>query len=340
MFMDKIKSLILKTPSNKEASLSKQFYCLGTIISLTAYGSLAEIAINKSEERLKDIDDKMSVFKPDSEISKINFLAGKQFQKVSSDTYFVIKKAVYYSGLSHGTFDPTIRPLVKLWSIGKDNFKIPTNYEIKENLKLINYKDIIWDENSSSIMLKNKMQSLDVGGIAKGYAADEINKIFNKYKIKSGIIDLGGNIYTVGKKTNGDNWNIGIQNPITSRGSYVGILSLSNKSIVTSGGYERYSTEGNKIYHHILNPKTGYPAENEIISTTVISDNSIDGDGLSTGLYIMGLTKSIKLIESLDGIDAIFITKDNKVYLTSNIRNNFKLTDANFSLQEDYYYEK
>ena len=222
MFMDKIKSLILKTPSNKETSLSKQFYSLGTIISLTAYGSLAEIAINKAQERLKDIDDKMSVFKPDSEISKINFLAGKQFQMVSLDTYFVIKKAVYYSGLSYGTFDPTIRPLVKLWSIGKDNFKIPTNYEIKENLKLVNYKDIILDEESSSIMLKNKIQSLDVGGIAKGYAADEINKIFNKYKIKSGIIDLGGNIYTVGKKSNGDNWNIGIQNPIRERGRYVG----------------------------------------------------------------------------------------------------------------------
>lgn len=332
MFMNKIKSLILKTPNNKETSLSKQFYCLGTIISLTAYGTSAEIAINKAQERLKDIDDKMSVFKADSELSKINLLAGKQFQKVSSDTYFVIKRAVYYSKLSCGTFDPTIRPLVKLWNIAKENFKIPTNYEIKENLKFINYEDIILDENSSSIMLKNKMESLDVGGIAKGYAADEINKIFNKYKIKSGIIDLGGNIYTVGKKSNGDNWKIAIQNPIRERGSYVGVLSLSNKSIVTSGGYERYSTEGNKIYHHILNPKTGYPAENEIISTTVISDNSIDGDGLSTGLYIMGLKKSIKLIEALDGIDAVFITRDNKVYLTSNIRNNFRLTDTTFNL--------
>lgn len=340
MFMDKIKSLILKTSNSKETSLSKQFYCLGTIISLTAYGNLAETAISKSQERLKDIDDKMSVFKPDSELSKINFLAGNQFQKVSLDTYFVIKKSVYYSELSHGTFDPTIRPLVKLWNIGKENFKIPADHEIKENLRLINYKDIILDESGSSIMLKNKMESLDVGGIAKGYAADEIKKIFNKYKIKSGIIDLGGNIYTIGKKVNRDNWNIGIQNPIRERGSYVGVLSLSNKSIVTSGGYERYSTESNKIYHHILNPKTGYPSENEIISTTVISNNSIDGDGLSTGLYIMGLKKSIKLIESLDGIDAIFITKDNKIYLTSNIKNNFKLTDANFSLQEDYQYEK
>lgn len=340
IFIDKIRSLILKNPGNNETSFSKQFYCLGTIISLTAYGSLAETAINKSEERLNDIDNKMSVFKPDSEISKINFFASKQFQKVSSDTYFVIKKAAYYSGLSHGTFDPTIRPLVKLWSIGKENFRIPTNHEIKESLKLVNYKDIIFEENSSSIMLKNEKQSLDVGGIAKGYAADEINKIFRNYKIKSGIIDLGGNIYTVGKKPNGENWNIGIQNPIKPRGSYVGILSLSNKSIVTSGGYERYSTENNKIYHHILNPKTGYPAENEIISTTIISDKSIDGDGLSTGLYIMGLKKSINLIESLDGIDAVFITKNNKIYLTSNIKNNFNLTNADFSLQEDYYYEK
>lgn len=340
MIIEKIKKLISKNSIAQNTSFSKQFYCLGTIISLTAYGASAEIAINKAQERLNDIDDKMSVFKPSSEISKINSLSGKQFQKVSFDTYFVIKKAVHFSELSEGTFDPTIRPLVKLWNIGKDNFRIPTNYEIKEILNLINYKNIIFDENSSSIMLKKEGQSLDVGGIAKGYAADEINKIFKKYKIKSGIIDLGGNIYAVGQKPNKKNWNIGIQNPIRIRGSYVGILSLSHKSIVTSGGYERYSTENNKTFHHILNPKTGYPAKNELVSTTIISDKSIDGDGLSTGVYIMGLQKSIKLIENLDGVDAIFITKDNKIYLTSNIKDKFRLTDTNFSLQEDYYYEK
>jgi thiamine biosynthesis lipoprotein len=327
----KLINIFSKKAIREQISAEKEFYSLGTIIQLKAYGNKAEIAINEAMERVIDIDDKMSVFKNYSELSKINESAGKFYEKVSSDTYFVINKAVEYSKLSQGTFDSTIRPIVVLWNIGKENFRIPDRSEIESNLKLVNYKDICLDEKNVSIKLKKENQKLDVGGIAKGYAADEVKRVFQKYSIKSALIDLGGNIVAVGSKVDGTKWNIGIQNPLNERGEYVGILSVTNKSVVTSGNYERYSIKDGKMFHHIIDARTGYPSESGVISTTIISDYSIDGDGLSTGVYIMGLKKGIELIESINGIDAIFITEDRKVYTTSGIKDKFKITNIKFS---------
>jgi thiamine biosynthesis lipoprotein len=144
------------------------------------------------------------------------------------------------------------------------------------------------------------------------------------------LINLGGNIFALGKKPDKTQWQIGVQNPFSKRGEFVGFISIKNKSVVTSGNYERYFISNGKKFHHIIDPKTGYPSESRIVSSTIISDYSIDGDGLSTGVYIMGLDKSIKLIESMKGIDAIFITENKEIYLTSGIKNKFKLIDENF----------
>ncbi|OOM10381.1 FAD:protein FMN transferase [Clostridium saccharobutylicum] len=326
---------INKNAKESEETIVREFYALGTIIRLRVDGKNGEEAIQEAIDRLNVIENKMSVFKEYSEVSMINKNAGISSQEVSTDTYFVIKKAVKYSILSEGTFDPTIRPIVSLWSIGSDKPRIPSKSEIERNLKLVNYEDIILDEKSYSIGLKHANQAIDVGGIAKGYAADEVNKVFKNRKIKSALIDLGGNIYALGAKPDKTLWNVGIQNPFNTRGEYIGVISVKNKSIVTSGNYERYFTKEGKIYHHIIDPKTGYPSESEIISSTIISDHSIDGDGLSTGVYIMGLEKSVKLIQSLKGIDAIFITKNKEVYVTSGIKNNFKITNIEFIYKDN-----
>ena len=273
----------------------------------------------------------MSAFKEESDISKINSKAGITPQAVSKDTYFVVKNAVEYSQILEGTFDPTIRPLVKLWNIGNDKETIPKKAKIEEALKLVNYNDVILDESNCTIMLKNKYQALDVGGIAKGFAAEEVRDIFHKHKVKSALIDLGGNIFALGSKDDGTPWRVGIQNPFESRGDFIGILNVKDKSIVTSGNYERYFMKDGQRFHHIIDPKTGYPSQSKIISATIISDNSIDGDGLSTGVYIIGIDKAMKIIEAIDGIDAIFITEDKKVYTTSGIdKNILTLTDEEF----------
>jgi thiamine biosynthesis lipoprotein len=323
---------IFATGKYERPEVVKSSYALGTIINLKVFGNKGEEAIEKAIEKLNDIDDKMSAFKKYSEISKINSKAGATQEAVSKDTYFVVKKAVEYSKILEGTFDPTIRPLVELWKIGTEE-AIPEKSKIEETLKLINYDHVILDGSNQSIMLKHKNQALDVGGIAKGFAADEVRDIFYKHNIKSALIDLGGNIFALGSKEDGTPWKVGIQNPFEPRGEYIGILSVKNKSVVTSGNYEKYFMKDGQRFHHIIDPKTGYPSQSKIISATIISDNSIDGDGLSTGVYILGINKAMEIIEAIDGIDAIFITDDKKVYKTSGIdKSILTLTDEEFSL--------
>ncbi|WP_077857704.1 FAD:protein FMN transferase [Clostridium sp. BL-8] len=321
--------------SKKMHEAARSGYVLGTLINLRAYGNAPEAAIDEAFEKLNDIDDKMSAFKENSEISKINLGAGAKAEIVSYDTYFVVKKAIEYSKILEGTFDPTIRPLVKLWGIGTKDERIPQRSEIDKVLKLVNYNDVILEESNSSIKLKQEKQALDVGGIAKGFAADKVRDIFIKNNIKSALIDLGGNIFALGNKQDNTSWKVGIQNPFKPRGEFIGILSVKDKSIVTSGNYERYFIEDGRRFHHIIDPKTGYPSESEIISATIISDNSIDGDGLSTGIYILGVEKSLRIIESIEGVEAILVTEDKKVYTTSGINEIFMVTDKEFTSENE-----
>ncbi|WP_026881593.1 FAD:protein FMN transferase [Clostridium akagii] len=326
--------LIVRTDKSKKRQFVKEFYSLGTTMTLMVNGKKGEKALDEAMKKVMNIDDKMSVFKDYSEISKINKNAGGKLQIVSEDTYFVIKKAIEFCHLSQGTFDITIRPIVGLWGIGSDNARIPSQIEIDNKLKLINYKDVVLDENSNSVGLKYKNQEIDLGGIAKGYAADQVKNIFLNRGIKSALINLGGNVFAMGEKTNGDKWKIGIQNPLSPRGEFVGIISIINKSVVTSGNYERYFDVEGKRLQHIIDPRTGFPSESKIISATIISDLSIDGDGLSTGVYILGLDKALSLIKSLDGIEAIFITEDKKISVTAGMKDNFKLCNEEFILDK------
>lgn len=308
-------------------------YVLGTLINLRAYGNAPETAIEEAFEKLNDIDDKMSAFKENSEISKINSGAGVKAESVSNDTYFVVKKALEYSKILEGTFDPTIRPLVKLWGIGTKQEKIPKEVEIENALEFVNYNDVLLEEKNNSIILRKENQALDVGGIAKGFAADEVRNIFIKHKVKSALIDLGGNIFALGNKIDNTPWRVGIQNPFKPRGEFIGILNVVNKSIVTSGNYERYFIKDGRRFHHIIDPKTGYPSKSKIISATIVSNDSIDGDGLSTGIYILGVEKSLRIIESIEGVEAILVTEDKKVYTTSGINGIFMLTDEEFTFK-------
>ncbi|MBU3170530.1 FAD:protein FMN transferase [Clostridium estertheticum] len=322
--------LIFITGNNKKSYIVREFYSLGTSNQLKAYGKKATKAIEESIIKVCEIDNKMSVFKNDSEISKISINAGNKPQIVSKDTYYVIQKAIKYCKLSEGAFDITIGPIVALWGIGKEGQQIPSGNEIKEKLKIVNYKDIIIDKNDRSIFLKNKKQEIDVGGIAKGYAADEVKNVMIKNGIKSALINLGGNILTLGTKIDGTPWSVGIQDPFKTRGEFALTISVINKSVVTSGNYERYFEVEGKRFHHIINPSTGYPSESDIVGATIISDNSIDGDGLSTGVYIMGVEKSIKLIEEIEGVDAILITKSKEIYVTSGMEGKFTITGQEF----------
>lgn len=292
----------------------------------------SEKLLNYCDDILRDIENKMSDTIPGSDVSKINNNAGSNFVNVSDDTFFVIKEAIKYSNLSDGNFDITIGPVSDLWGIGTKNSNVPSTKEIQSILNLVDYKNIILDESNKSIKLKKSNMRIDLGAIAKGYAADIIVDYLKSNNVKSAIINLGGNIYTLGSKNNKEPFTVGIQDPTLPRGNSIGNIKTTNKSVVTSGIYERYIQKENKIYHHILNPSSGYPFENELSSVTIISNKSIICDALSTSVFGLGLDKGLDLIESLDNTDAILITKNKEIYLTSNIENQFNLTDNSFKI--------
>ncbi len=320
--------------SNTTGPVDTETYLMGTIVQLKVYGGNAEKATQKALKRMSDIENKMSVNIETSEITKLNAKAGVAEEKLSADTFSVIEKAVEYSKLTDGAFDATIEPVVMLWGIGTERERVPSKTEIDEKVKLVDYKDIILNAENSTAQLRRKGQAVDLGAIAKGYAADEIKKILIDNKVSSALINLGGNVYAVGSKMDGSSWNIGLQNPLDARGQYIGTVSVIDKSVVTSGNYERYFTVDGVRYHHIFDPQTGYPSEKGIISTTIVSDKSIDGDVLSTSTYVMGLEKAQKLVESIEGVEAIFITADKKVYVTSGLKDNFNLMDREFIYEE------
>lgn len=325
--------LLVSCTKREENSITKTNFLLDTLIQITAYGENADKAIDSAFDRISEIHNKMNVNDENSEVSKINKLAGRGYQRVSGDTLYVIKKGLFYSALSKGRFDITIGPLVKLWGIGTDKARLPEKKEIENVLSLINYKDVIINEDKNEVMLKKENMSIDLGAIAKGYAADEVIRILKENGIKSAVADLGGNIYVLGSKPNGKPWRIGIQDPFKSRGSTFAAIEVKDKTLVTSGNYERFFIKNGKRYHHILDVKTGYPVENGLVSVTIIGDSSIDCDALSTTVFVLGLQEGMKLIESLKGYDAIFVTQDKKVYVTSGIKNyNFNITNEEFKM--------
>lgn len=321
--------------ARNEKPVTKTNFVLDTIVQVSAYGPNASDVIDEVFGRILEIDSKMTAVGDDSEVIRLNKAAGVAPQKVSQDTFYVIKKGLFYSNISSGKFDITIGPLVKLWGIGTERARVPSKSEIDEVLRHINYADVILDEEESSVMLKNKGMSLDLGGIAKGYAADESIRILNKKGVKSAAVDLGGNVYVLGKKPDGRMWKIGLQDPLEPRGSAFATVEVADKTLVTSGIYERYFEKDNIRYHHILNTTTGYPVENDLIGVTIISDSSIDADALSTTVFAKGLRDGIEFIEGIPNVDAVFVTKDRKVYKTMDsdryhfelINNNFKMTD-------------
>lgn len=320
--------------SKKENSdpLSKTEYFMGTVVTVTLYDKKDEKIIDKAFDEVKKLEELVSINKEGTELDKVNENAGIAPIKVSDDTFTMVKKGLEYSKLTDGYFDITIGPIVKLWSIGLPEARVPSQEEITEKLKFVGYKDLELDEENKTIFLKRKGMLIDLGGIAKGYTADKVSTILKEEGVTKAIVDLGGNVYAIGEKSKNTPWKIGVQNPSETRGEIVGTLMLDNKSIVTSGIYERFIEKDGKKYHHILSSFNGYPYENEIAGVTIISNTSIDGDALSTSVFAMGVDKGLEFVNNHPDIEAIFVTKDNKIYLSKGVSEIFKLSNTDFTL--------
>ena len=323
--------------SQEYEPVSESEFLMGTVVKLTIFDEAeeAEALFRKAFERIAEIEEKMTINDEHekSEITRLNQEAGKGFVKLSPETFYVLEKGKYYSEISNGKYDITIGPLVKLWNIGSDEARVPRKTEIENTLSLVNYQNLLLDKEKMSARLAVPGMIVDLGSIAKGYAADETAKILKEAGIKHAIVNLGGNILVLNERPDGTPWRIGLQDPFTARGDYMGIVKLEDESLVTSGTYERYFEDGGKRYHHILNPETGYPEENSLLSVSIITKNSIDADGLSTATFLLGLEKGMQFIEGLPDTEAIFITSDKKVYVTSGIsKEKFEITKEEYQL--------
>lgn len=303
--------------------------CMGTIISQKVYGNNAEAAAIKVEEEMKRLEYIMNFFSETSEVTKINKASGLNEVEACAEVLFVLNKAKYYSEICKGAFDITVGPLAKLWGIFTSDAKVPSKEEIDKALSLVGYKDIIIDNGLGEVKLKKKGQRIDLGAIAKGYAADRAKDIYRQYNIESAFINLGGNVVVWGSKEDKTPWRIGIQNPFLERGTCLGYVNILDKTVVTSGDYVRFFEKDNKKYHHLIDPRTGYPSDSGLVSVTVIADKSIGADAISIGIFILGLDEGIKVINSLKGMDIIIVTKNNELYITKGLEKDFILFEGN-----------
>lgn len=279
-------------------------FLLDTVVSLTA--DCDSETLDGAFALCEDYEKLLSRTKKGSDVYNLNTSTG--FVEVDEHTVKIIEKAIYYGNLSGGKFDITIYPVSSLWDF--NNEIIPSRDEIAAALKNIDYQSIETDENHVNLNGKK----IDLGGIAKGYIADRLREYFKEQEVSEGIIDLGGNIVVFGER----DYTVGIKKPFTEN-EIAATLKLRNKTVVTSGTYERYIPADIKLYHHILDPKTGYACDSDLTSATIITNSSMDADALSTISILLGLEEAKKLIEKTPDTEAVFIDQNGKLHYTSGL---------------------
>ena len=290
-----------------------------TVISVQIFDSVDEDVLEGCEKLCKKYDSMFSNKIEDSEISRINSAGGNPVE-VSKETIKLIKKGIYYSEMSDGVFDITIAPVSNLWDFKAETPLVPSPEAIAEAVSHVNYENIIIRDNT--VKLTDPQAGIDLGAIAKGYIADRIKDYLEEEGVRHAMINLGGNVLAMGSKLDGSDYNIGIQEPFDETGEPITSVKISDKSVVTSGIYQRYFKADGKIYHHILDPNTGYPCENNLYSVTILTDSSLTADALSTTCFLLGYDRGMKLINQLDNVDAVFITNDNQIHYSKNFQNN------------------
>lgn len=302
----------------EDVKVSKSQMCFGTVMTITLFGEEKETTslIDEAFEELKRLEMIFSAKKEDSELYRLNETAFNNPVVVSTELYEVIDKALIYNEKSCGALDVSIGNIVLLWAIGTDDERIPSDEELAELVDMDGCSYICMDDSKKSVEYKDARVRLDLGAIAKGYAADAIKAfILEKNENAYGILNFGGNIMTIGEKKNGSDWNIAITNPVEPEGTFA-TIGIKDKCVVTSGNYERYFERDGVRYHHIIDAKTGYPARSGVLSVSVIGDSSVDCDALSTACFVLGVDEGLRLIESLDGFEAVFVDENMETHMS------------------------
>ena len=330
-------SLKANTAENSDAGsqepVSATAIKLNTAVTVTIYDSQDRELLTECMNLCDKYEKIFSRTASDSELYQLNHreltpVAGTEdtFQ-VSNPLAELIRKGLYYSELSEGAFDIAIEPLTSLWDFTAEDPQVPEDRLIQEALTKCDYHNVsVSDYNE--VILKTEDTAIELGAIAKGYIADRLKDYLISQGVKSAIINLGGNVLCIGGKPDDSSFKIGIQKPFADRSETIAVMDIKDKSVVSSGVYERCFEQDGTLYHHLLNPRTGYPYDNGLIAVTIISDESVDGDALSTTCFALGLEDGMKLAESLDNVQAFFVTSDYEIHYTKDFQKEITVTET------------
>ena len=321
------------TDTKSQEPISATAIKLNTAVTVTIYDSQNRELLTECMNLCDKYEKIFSRTASDSELYKLNHreltpAAG------TSDTYQVsdslaelIRKGLYYSELSEGAFDIAIEPLTSLWDFTAEDPQVPADKLIQDALTKCDYHNVSVSDNNE-VTLKKDDTAIELGAIAKGYIADRLKDYLISQNVKSAIINLGGNVLCIGGKPDDSSFKIGIQKPFADRSETIAVMDIKDKSVVSSGVYERCFEKDGTLYHHLLNPQTGYPYDNGLIAVTIISDQSVDGDALSTTCFALGLEEGMKLAESLDDVQAFFVTSDYEIHYTKDFQKEIAVTET------------
>ena len=317
-----LSALLFLTGCSAESSpepVQGTFFAMDTVMDFTIYGESG--LIDQSESLIASLESLVSVTDADSELYAINQTgSGTLTGKASS----LMEQALEICRRTDGTLDLSIYPIVRAWGFTTGSYQVPDEAEIQALLPLVDYRKIQYDAATGTVTLPEGME-IDLGSVAKGYAGQLAAQMLREHGVQSALLNLGGNVQTVGAKPDGSPWQIGIKDPQGEDAMMV--LSVEDQAVVTSGGYERYFEQDGQTYWHIMDPSTGHPADSGLISVTIVGDEGVVCDGLSTALFVMGLEKAADLWAQSGDFEAVFVTASGEVYITEGLRDRFALTE-------------
>lgn len=310
-----------------EQLVRRSHHAMGTLIVITAWTvdeAAAEKAFEQAFDELDRLEAVLTVWRKDSDVSRINAEAGKKAVKVSEDTVACVKRALELAKVTEGKFDVTFGALAGLWKFDHDqDDKIPDDAEIKRRLPFVGFEYIELDEAKRTVRITKEGVRLHLGGIGKGYGVDRAVAMIKARGIDDFMVQAGGDLYVSGKR-GGRPWRVGVRDPRGPRDAFFAAAEVTDATFSTSGDYERFFTEGGVRYHHILDPDLGRPARGTR-SVTIMAKDAVTADALSTGIFILGAEKGMKIVEALDGVGAVIVDADNQVHVSKRLEGKLKI---------------
>ena len=316
-----------QTSQQNETVSTKYLFAMDTYFIMSAYGPAGEAALKQCENMVLELEGILSVTRSDSDVSKIN---ESTCETVNEDTFLLVQEALRLCEVTGGALDITLYPVLRAWGFTTDAYRVPKAQELEILLEKVDYKNVIAEGQSIQVP---EGTELDLGAVAKGYTGDCLVEILRENGVTSAMLDLGGNVQTLGSKPDGTPWKVAVRDPFISAGETshtreIGVLEVVDKCVITSGSYERYFEENGEKYWHILDPADGHPADSGLVSVTVVGDSGVRCDGLSTALFVMGKEKAVEFWRKYSDFEMLLVTEDGALYITEGLQESFVCSEG------------